>query len=156
MLEWMHDESVVKDLQANFLEKTEDDCKQFILASQKEGGDYHLAIVGDNDEYQGTVSLRSIVDGTAEFAITIRSGAMGKGIGAEAMKAIIEMGFEQMGLLKIYWCVAPNNKRAVRFYDKNGYEKIPCDDPIVANGRYTDEQIRKYYWYAVKNEGTKI
>ena len=34
MLEWMHDESVVKNLRGNFRSKTIEDVKKFILASQ--------------------------------------------------------------------------------------------------------------------------
>ena len=39
----------------------------------------HLAIASDSDEYMGMVSLKHIEDGLAEFAITVRTEAMGKG-----------------------------------------------------------------------------
>ena len=34
MLEWMHDETVVKDMQADFSSKTLEDCNHFILSSK--------------------------------------------------------------------------------------------------------------------------
>jgi len=86
MLEWMHDISVTKDLQTNFSEKTADDCKKFIINSWKMDNNIHLAIVNDFDEYQGTVSLKNIKNGNAEFAITIRSSAMGHGFSKFAME----------------------------------------------------------------------
>ncbi len=89
MLEWMHDESVVKDLQTDFAGKTIDDCRKFIEASIAEtealtacfvlpeapspGGtvfdgtkSLNLAIADETDEYMGTVSLKHIYANTAE------------------------------------------------------------------------------------------
>lgn len=48
MLEWMHDETVVKDMQADFLSKTIEDCKQFIRSSKDRRQNFHLAIVDEN------------------------------------------------------------------------------------------------------------
>ena len=79
MLEWMHDESVVGKLKGNFLEKTLADAESFILASANKEENIHLAIVSDEDEYMGTVSLKNVENGSAEFAITVRKSAMGRG-----------------------------------------------------------------------------
>ena len=149
MLEWMHDESVVENLQANFAAKTLSDCENFIRSCADSTENLHMAIVDDNDEYMGTVSLKHIDRnrGDAEFAITIRSCAMGKGISAYGMRQIIRVGLEEMGLKKVYWCVSPDNKRAVRFYDKNGYPRV--DLSTLAPQGYTQEQLAYYIWYAV-------
>lgn len=147
MLEWMHDPSVVKDLQANFAEKTMDDCLAFIRYSQTATEDIHLAITNDEDEYMGTVSLKHLHDGAAEFAITIRAGAMGKGFSAYGMQEIIRRGFAQYGLNKIYWCVSPKNQRAVRFYDKHNYPRVSVD--LLDPPGYTPAQCSAYIWYAV-------
>mgnify|MGYP002859319983 CR=1 FL=1 len=129
MLEWMHDKSVVENLQTDFARKTLADCEQFICNSQNDYSNLHIAIVDDNDEYMGTVSLKNLWDETAEFAIAIRKNAMGTGIASKAMEDIINIGFEEKGLSSIYWCVSPENKRAVRFYDKNGYHRV-CPDAL--------------------------
>lgn len=147
MLEWMHDESVVKDLQANFAAKTLADCENFIRSSVNDTKNLHLAIVDDNDEYMGTVSLKHIVDGTAEFAITIRASAMGKGISAFGMDQILHKGIYELGLEKVYWCVSPDNKRAVRFYDKHEYPRVSLS--TLAPQGYTKEQLDYFIWYAV-------
>lgn len=80
MFEWMHDETVVKDMQADFSSKTLEDCNHFILSSNDTRKNLHLAIVDENDEYMGTVSLKNIEEDKAEFAITVRKYAMGKAI----------------------------------------------------------------------------
>ncbi len=40
------------------------------------------------------------------------------------MQAILQLGFSQLGLRRIYWCVAPQNVRACRFYAKQGYTPL--------------------------------
>ena len=150
MLEWMHDKSVVENLQANFAAKTLSDCEAFIRSCADTSENLHMAIVDDTDTYMGTVSLKHLrkerKDG--EFAITIRSCAMGQGFSAYGMKEIIRIGLEDLNLDCVYWCVSPDNARAVRFYDKNNYPRVPVDslDPIG----YTPEQLQYYIWYAVR------
>ena len=148
MLEWMHDEDVVHYLSANFAEKTIEDCKKFIASSQNNENDLNLAIVDDVDEYMGTVSLKHIdyENKTAEFAITIRKSAMGKGYSAYGMSEILRKGIDEIGLKKIFWCVSKLNERAVRFYDKNNYERT-VDVPIKIKECYTDEQNELFVWY---------
>lgn len=148
MLEWMHDDSVTYDLKTDFASKTIEDCKEFISNSISET-DINYAITDENDEYLGTVSLKHMNDGNAEFAITIRKKAMGTGVSAQAMREIINLGFERYGLNSIYWCVSPENKRAVRFYDKNGFIR---DDACIEllRGWYTPEEVSNYIWYMLK------
>lgn len=145
MLEWMHDESVVCHLGTNFMEKTIDDCARFIAWANETDTDLHLAVVDDNDEYMGTVSLKHIQEGTAEFAITVRACAMGKGYSRFGMAAILEKGIRELGLRAIYWCVSPDNHRAVRFYDKCGYvrtEQVPQ--------HFRENYSQSLIWYVYK------
>lgn len=146
MLEWMHDKSVVEKLRADFQRKTIDDCISFIVASQDKSNNVHMAIVDDEGTYMGTVSLKNISCDTAEFGITIRSCAMGKGFSRFGMVSILNYGFQEYGLESIYWCVDPENKRAVRFYEKNGYKQ--CFPPRQAMN-YSEEEKQHYIWYCV-------
>ena len=124
MLEWMHDPSVVENLQADFASMRIEDCERFIESAQTAVHDLHLAIADDKDEYQGTVSLKHISGETAEFAIAIRKSAMGKGFSEYGMKEMLRIAFERLGLAAVYWCVSPENRRACRFYDKQGYRRF--------------------------------
>ena len=155
MLEWMHDKTVVKDLAGNFLAKSLDDCESFIAASQDTSTNMHWAIVDSTDEYMGTVSLKHVTEKNAEFAITIRKSAMGQGYSKYAMNRVIQIGIEELGLNEIYWCVSPINARAVKFYDKNGYERITNNvlpETVRNLGTYSEEQITKYIWYTVRRQ----
>lgn len=153
MLEWMHDETVTHDLQNNFAEKTIDDCLGFIKDSQDDHANLHLAIVDQSDEYLGTVSLKHISTKTAEFAITIRKKAMGTGCSRFAMQAIIDRAFHELDLAEVYWCVSPANLRALRFYDKNEYERVAVSRLIVTRQEclqsYSEQQLEEYIWYHV-------
>ena len=151
MLEWMHDKSVVEDLRTNFLTKTMEDCENFIKSSWNDNNNWNVAIVDVTDTYMGTVSLKNIKETSAEFGITIRACAMGKGYSIWAMKEVLRIGFEERKIQKIYWCVSPDNKRAVRFYDKNGFKRVDVKELDMIEG-YTQEQIDAYVWYLVKNE----
>ena len=148
MLEWMHDDSVVNKLRGNFRDKTIKDCEVFIENSIQMDSDIHLAIVSDEDEYMGTVSLKNIdrTNNSAEFAITVRKAAMGRGYSWYGMEEIIRLAFEKLGLENVYWCVSTKNERAVRFYDKhNFHEALDISETILKNYKGMDD----LKWYSV-------
>lgn len=145
MLAWMHDESVVGKLRGNFGSKTIDDCRSFIKSSVSEKN-IHLAIASDNDEYMGTVSLKNIEEGNAEFAIAVRAEAMGHGYSWFGMEAIIDKAFDELGLQCVYWCVSRENERAVRFYDKHNFHEVIDIPPKVL---YRYKGVENLKWYSV-------
>lgn len=149
MLEWMHDPEVVDKLRADFYSKTLKDCYAFIDNS-RDAKNLHLAISDDNDSYLGTVSLKNMSNDSAEFAIAICRDVMGTGCAIAAMRKILDMGFSEYGLHNIYWCVARDNKRAIRFYDKNGFKRI--DTHVIGDIKgYTDKQIASFEWFSVSS-----
>lgn len=148
MLEWMHDKSVVEKLMGNFLDKQLADAESFIIDSQNKSENIHLAIVSDENEYMGTVSLKAIDKKSlsAEFAIVVRRTAMGRGYSWYGMKEMMRRAFDEYGLESVYWCVSKHNKRAVRFYDKhNFHEALDIPDNILK--RY--EGMNDLKWYSV-------
>lgn len=148
MLEWMHDETVVKDLKQDFGKKTMADVQSFIASANHDEKNIHLAIASDEDEYMGTVSLKNInrANNSAEFAIVIRSAAMRRGYALFGMKEIIQKAFEEYGLDGIYWCVSRKNLRAVRFYDKHHFHET-LDIPSTILQEYAG--IEDLKWYSI-------
>ena len=157
MHEWMHDESVVEHLKADFSQKTISDCIDFIKQSKAKHDSHNYAIVDDNDEYMGTVSLKNINKGRAEFAIVVRSVAMGKGYAVWAINEILRIGFVDLRLKIIYWCVSLDNKRANRFYKKLNFCEFSFDNQndlkkdLIKNNIYTVDEIDNYKWYFAGN-----
>lgn len=146
MLEWMHDKSVTKNMRIDFMSKTLKDCEKFIQFSWEKEDDLHFAIASEEDEYMGTVSLKHIENGGAEFAIIVRREAMGKGYAKYGMNEIMRTAAIQYGIKYVYWCVNPDNSRAIRFYEKNNYKRVKGSS-INIKGGYSKEQIQNYYWY---------
>lgn len=146
MIEWMHDTSITKDLFSDFSSKTIEDAESFIQASKVDHESIHLAIASDQDEYMGTVSLKHVNNNTAEFAITVRSCALGKGYSWFGMEEILKIAFTEMHLDCVYWCVSINNLRARRFYDKHHFNQI-LDVPEEIKSRYSGRD--DLLWYSV-------
>lgn len=156
MLEWMHDDLVVHDLATDFSKKTIEDCKAFIDTANEDAekihagfdGDLHMAIVSDDDEYMGTVSLKHInrLSANAEFAITVRRQAMSKGYSWYGMVEILKVGIGELNLQSIYWCVSKNNARACHFYDKHKFHVV-VDIPDNIEERYS--KVSNLRWYSV-------
>lgn len=155
MLEWMHDESVTKFMQKNFMGYTRDDCALFVekcLEDYKncQPSNINFAIIDENDTYLGTVSLKNIKDNNAEFAIAIRSSAMGGGCANYAIKEIIRWAFKETNINLIYWYVRKDNVRAIKFYNNNGFTTV---DIRSLNTELKIKNISKYnncLWYSVK------
>ena len=93
MLEWMHDEDVIRDLRNNFASKTIEDCRNFISNSAMDKENVHYAVASNKDEYMGTVSLKDIdsKSKSAEFGIVVRKAAMGAGYSWFAMTSIFKI-----------------------------------------------------------------
>ena len=138
MLEWMLDDQVTQYLNLKEEQKNLDSVLNYIKNSQNDANNKHLAIVDENDEYFGTVSLKNInsVDKHAEFAIVLSLKSQGKGYGKEAMKAILEEAIS-LGLHKVYLNVLQSNTIAKHFYEKCGFIlKGEYEDHIYRNGQY--------------------
>ncbi len=145
MLEWMHDDIVIRDLRDDFINKSIDDCIEFIDASYS-ATNIHLAVTNDEDEYMGTISLKKIENGTAEFSMVVRNKAMGRGYSWYGIKEMIDYAFNELGLESVYWCVPRKNKRAIRFFDKHNFHEN-VDVPQYIFDRYKD--IDNLKWYSV-------
>lgn len=76
----------------------------------------------------------------AEFGIFIGEEEwLGRGIGEEAAKLILDYGFEELGLHKIKLRVLADNKRAIASYRKAGFVEEGCfRDELLLDGKYCD------------------
>ena len=114
----------------------------------------HLAIVDERDIYMGTVSLKNISGACAEFAITVRKSAMGKGYAGYGMHKIMQIGFEELGIKYIYWCVNPKNSRAVAFYSKQGYRQVDVKELAAKTHKNDCSFTEQYFWYLEEKKAT--
>lgn len=105
------------------------------------------AVISQEEEFQGIVALRhvDVLNGTAEFLIAVLPNARGKGYAWFAMRKMLHLAFEQFGLNSVYFCVASDNGRAVRFFQKHGFNHLDEDVPREIKERHKEEEL---LWFA--------
>ena len=147
MYEFLSDPDVSKNFVFTRMPFSIETLVDFIRRSWNDRSNVHFAIVGKNDEYIGTVSLKNInhIDGNAEYAIMTGKDYWGTGSALEATNLIIEYGFKRLNLKKIYLNVLAKNLRANRFYEKYGFMgEGTFKDHIFVDGKYEDLK-----WYCI-------
>lgn len=150
MIEWMHDEEIARSFQKNMKDKTRADVLNFIASAKSiplDGEDMHYAIVDEADEYLGTISLKSInlKDGNAEYAISTRKKVWGKGVAQKATKELLNIAFKELNLEKVYLNVLSDNVRAIRLYEKCGFQP----EGEFRNHLYLEGKYKNLKWYAI-------
>ena len=121
MLEWMQDPTIACFFRFDAAGMTYEKCCAFIASANREPGSRHYAIADGNDEYLGTISLKGIADGRAEYAISTRKCAHGTGAAIQATREILRIAFDELGLESVYLNVLEENLRANAFYRKAGF-----------------------------------
>ena len=152
MLEWMKDPVCNVHFRFNPDNVTLDSVETFIKNAaasikRQQATDRHYAIVDDNDEYLGTISLKNInyKDKNAEYAVALRRSASGKGIGYNATMAILDIAFRELDLNRVYLNVWPENKRAIALYLKCGFKfEGEFREHVFVRGEY-----KNLKWYGI-------
>lgn len=153
MVEWMTDPQINKFFRFEIKDITIESAEQFIRKAREEGEQgktYHYAIADEQDRYLGTISLKNI-DGivkSAEYAISLRKAAQGRGIASWATESILRMAFEEMGLQRIYLNVLSENYNAIRLYEKMGF----LYEGEFRNHLDVHGEIKSLKWYAMLRE----
>lgn len=139
---WMNDLNVVKYIRQNTNIISLIGEKEYLENASKEK--YNFAMVlKENDELIGNISLAHIneVNRTAELGIFIgEEKNMSKGYGTEAIKLLLDYGFNQLNLNNIMLKLLSFNSRAYKCYEKAGFRKFGIwKQSIYFNGKYYDE-----------------
>ena len=121
MLEWMQEPTIACFFRFDAVSMTEEKCCAFIDSANREENSRHYAIADECDEYLGTISLKDIADGRAEYAISTRKRAHGTGAALQATQEVLRIAFKELGLNTVFLNVLTENKRANAFYRKAGF-----------------------------------
>ena len=148
MLEWMTDPAIARFFRFDAASMTLDRCKDFICGAGEQENCRHWAIVNENDEYLGTISLKEIKNGSAEYAISTRAKAHGTGAAGEATRQILKIAFEDLGLNRVYLNVLADNGRANAFYRKAGFQFTHAEK----NALEIRGQMKDLNWYEVRRD----
>jgi RimJ/RimL family protein N-acetyltransferase len=120
--------------------------REWLLGQYKEDRTFSLAIIlKDGDRHIGNTGLHGItsVDRSAEFGILIGDkDVWGQGYGAEAAHLVLDYGFSQLGLHRIWLRVFSFNERARRLYEKVGFRlEGTLRESYFRNGEFHDTLI---------------
>jgi len=96
------------------------------VESSRSGDAYFFAVceLGD-DRFVGTIWFKEVnkLDGNAELAIYMDRDHIGSGWGTDAQRTLLTFGFGTLGLERIWLTVNADNLRAIRSYEKVGFQR---------------------------------
>lgn len=141
IVKWRNKEEV----QSKFLYRepfTPEGHLQWIKTKIDTGLAVQMIICTGEDTPIGSVYLRDI-DGKnrkAEYGIFIgEEDALGKGYGTAAAKLMLQYGFEQLSLHKIFLRVLADNARAIASYEKAGFvREAYLKDEVFLDEKFYD------------------
>jgi RimJ/RimL family protein N-acetyltransferase len=122
---WQNDREVTKLIPSNPFPVSKKTLEDYIskIAHKK---DCIILIIENEDEIPiGISALDNIdwVNGTAEINITIYAkNCWGRGYGFDTLKTLTEYGLYQINLHTIYANIIEKNERALKCFEKAGYE----------------------------------
>lgn len=141
---WRNDPEVIQYLGSNFLyidEYIDDKWFDGYLTSRDKN--VRLAIIDvENEVHIGNVNLTNIhaINRSAEFSIFIgEKQYWSKGLGGEITKLVLDHGFNDLNLNRIYLFVLRENERARKLYARSGFIEEGCErEAVYKNGLYHD------------------
>ena len=124
--QWLNDLEIAINLSSAHRIFSKEKEKEFLERLNKEG--YNFAIVDKSkDELLGNCGLLNVdlVHGTAELGIFIGDrNYWDGGYGTEAVKLLLDYGFNLLNLNNIFLKVHSFNQRAIQCYKKCGFKEI--------------------------------
>ena len=140
-VKWLNDRKVTDNLGMTRSICTLPGEKEYI--ESKKSTDYDFSIVLNDDTLIGNISLMDVnlVSRKATLGIFIGDEEnRSKGYGTEAMKLLVDYGFNILGLHNIDLNVFALNERAIKAYEKVGFKEYGRrHESYVLDGKFHDE-----------------
>ena len=106
-------------------------------AAMREGLCLYWTLVQDSEAI-GSIDLSLIGDGSAELGFLIRPDRWGRGLASEAVGAVIQYGFDTLGLVRLAAAVQTANRAAAHVLEKNRFLRIETRTVTIASGEKRD------------------
>lgn len=151
VMAWINDEEVTRNLGAGLITYPVSRMQeeQFLEIAGRSGASesnkiFAIETIAER-KYIGGIDLHGInwIDRQAEIGIVIgEKSHWSKGYGTDAMRLIMRLGFEKMGLKRLWLKVLAFNARGIRCYEKCGFKRegVLRADRFI-EGKYHDGVI---------------
>ena len=120
----INDKDVIKWLSDTPFPYTLNHAEEFIERSQEETlkqESYNLMIF-HNGKMLGGIGLRDLYNKSCQVGYWLGKQYWGNGFATEALKSILDLGFGQLNLEKIYAAYKIGNEGSIRVLNKSGFE----------------------------------
>ncbi len=145
--------------QLSFEPRTREQVATFLANSARQAREeprveYALAValIG-SDEAIGSARLAVGEHRSGQFGIALRADRWGQGLGLEAVQLLLDLGFRQLGLHRIWGARAPHNTVSERLMSKLGMvEEGRIRDHVFVRGAWRDSivhSILEHEWSGV-------
>ena len=122
-LTMVNDPEVVNKISHNMRTFSYEEEQEWIKTKLKENANCYSMIEKTTGEYIGNVEIIKINNGIGEIGITITPRKQDRHYGTEAMKAIMEYGYNKLNLDGFELNVYSTNRRAIHCYENVGFKK---------------------------------
>ncbi|WP_311764812.1 GNAT family N-acetyltransferase [Paenibacillus agricola] len=132
------------------------------VEKKQKNKDLVLGIENEDHQLVGWIFLQNIEfeHGRASIGILLAPESRGRGYGSIAMRKMIDIGFQQLRLHKIYLTTRGINQQAIRLYQKLGFIiEGQLRDHAYSDGRYYDTYfmgILASEWSDYSGNGTSV
>ncbi len=142
-LKMMNNPKIRKLLSANDKVFTYEDELNWVKSSREK---IQFSMIDkESKKFIGNIGLMDVTDKGAEMGITITEEFQNKHYGSEAIEAIVQYGFETLGLEEINLIVFSHNERAIHCYQKLGFvvEKVEKNVARIDNRDVDDIYMKR-------------
>ena len=142
-VEWVNDEEIIKLTDRSSEPVTLEGCYKWYDDIAQDSTKKLLAIITDDGRsHIGNCGLFEIDKRSKKAKLWIYIGEKdhwGKGLGRKALKQLLDLGFQDLDLNRIYLYIVEDNTRAQKLYESMGFVKEGvCRGDTFIEGRYKD------------------
>lgn len=127
----VNNEEIQKQISTKRRIYTYEDELNWVKQKKEENAVIFSMIESQSGKFVGNVEFMEINNGEAEIGITITPSYQNKHYGTEAMKTMIDYGFNVMNLERINLVVFSNNKRAIHCYKNLGFIEYDVEKNVA-------------------------
>jgi [ribosomal protein S5]-alanine N-acetyltransferase len=131
-------------------------AKERRAARNGESFSFRVMLKNDDREFIGNVSLRNVLPfpvHAATLGYALDGEYEGKGVMGEAVRAVIDFGFQRLNLRRIEACCMPANVRSAALLERVGFEREGLlRSSYFVNERWEDHLI----WSRINENWTAV